>query len=475
MAQRGEGGGAGFAESGLDNGPMYVDIPFNRTGRYVEDAYEAGLTGTYMMDTQAQLDLAELLGRSQEAAVLRQRLTEIGPQMVRTLWNETAGFFQNRLSADLTPVPHMAPTSLYPLLAGPVNGPSEAQAATVVERHVTNPERLAVWPSPSFAASPRLPPGAAWPLVQWFSEKDSRGFPIAGSPHVLCATYACNLFFSVGNYVQRAHGKVRYEGMAYLQGVEEGPETVPLYNYVCYAAEAKASQPDYALGRMGWTPAPEHKLNCSLVGAWNVSSQPAAPVPAMFVYEAPQPNTGQVALEQWYKAGDHYVVGSDAGKAEAAALGYTKQSVLGYVWLPPGAAGSVGHFGMPSITKDDATYVSQDYWRGRIWGPMLQISYWALAEYSHPVVRNATAGLVAQSYNLLRKEWRGGWGPANMTAAVADGSAAAGLSFAGIGHMVFENYGADTGEGHSFSSSAQPLYHWGALAGFIGLQAAGFY
>jgi hypothetical protein len=38
-----------------------------------------------------------------------------------------------------------------------------------------------------------------------------------------------------------------------------------------------------------------------------------------------------------------------------------------------------------------------------------------------------------------------------------------------------ENYGADSGEGYEASSSATPFYSWGALAGFVGLQANGFY
>ena len=38
-----------------------------------------------------------------------------------------------------------------------------------------------------------------------------------------------------------------------------------------------------------------------------------------------------------------------------------------------------------------------------------------------------------------------------------------------------ENYDCDTGEGYSYSSSAAPLYAWGALAGFIGLVENGCY
>jgi hypothetical protein len=36
-----------------------------------------------------------------------------------------------------------------------------------------------------------------------------------------------------------------------------------------------------------------------------------------------------VDLEVWWKEGDHYTVGSDAGKAEAAAKGYIRVGSLG--------------------------------------------------------------------------------------------------------------------------------------------------
>ena len=47
--------------------------------------------------------------------------------------------------------------------------------------------------------------------------------------------------------------------------------------------------------------------------------------------------------------------------------------------------------------------------------------------------------------------------------------------YTGTGRRVYENYGADTAEGYSFSSSAAPMYAWGALAGHIGLVHNGFY
>ena len=150
--------------------------------------------------------------------------------------------------------------------------------------------------------------------------------------------------------------------------------------------------------------------------------------------------------------------------ADARSRGYTKVQTLGFVWPAPGTENATSRYGLPSISKDDEgdNYALQDYWRGRIWAPMIQLVYWALEQYSGsvPEAGDAMDGLVAQSKALLMREWRGYGGP---------------NAYAGSGRYVYENFGADTGEGYGYSSEAQPMYSWGALAGFIGLQRHGFY
>jgi hypothetical protein len=105
-------------------------------------------------------------------------------------------------------------------------------------------------------------------------------------------------------------------------------------------------------------------------------------------------------------------------------------------------------YGLPSISRDDKSYNDQDYWTGRIWAPMVQLVYWGLEQYNSSVVRDATRGLVAQSKDLLMKNWYG-----------YPGNGGNG-SFAGVGRNVMENYGADSGEGYEASSSATPFYSW---------------
>ena len=112
-----------------------------------QDAYDAGLTGLFLMDCkvrsaahplllsptyrcetqpashspflQAQAEIAEMLGgerRATVAAELRRRLAEANASMHASLWDGERGYFVNRRSGGAV-VPSMAPTNFYPLLA----------------------------------------------------------------------------------------------------------------------------------------------------------------------------------------------------------------------------------------------------------------------------------------------------------------------------------------------------------------------
>ena len=97
-----------------------------------------------------------------------------------------------------------------------------------------------------------------------------------------------------------------------------------------------------------------------------------------------------------------------------------------------------GEFVIPSIARNDAAFKDQDYWRGRIWGPMNYLVYLGLENYDLPEVRKEFA---AKSYELFLKEWK-------------------------EKRHVHENYNAVTGSGDDVLSSDR-FYHWGALLGFI--------
>jgi putative isomerase len=97
-----------------------------------------------------------------------------------------------------------------------------------------------------------------------------------------------------------------------------------------------------------------------------------------------------------------------------------------------------GEWIIPSIARDDPAFKDQEYWRGRIWGPMNYLVYLGLRNYDDPEV----SGQFAQkSYELFLQEWKKN------------------------GH-VHENYNAMTGIGDDVRSSDR-FYHWGALLGYI--------
>jgi hypothetical protein len=319
---------------------------------------------------------------------------------------------------------------------------------------MTNPARFAVWPTGEPPKDHPVPPEAARPLVQWRIDPKLK---TRYSTHALCCQLRCN-------FNQRGYKKVRYEGMGLASAPpasetsEHGSEIVALFDWNC-TASSNGSVLDLTLAPQDWNP-PTDEGPCMLVG--NASSRK----PSLFTYQTRSGSSAAylVELVLFYSkaARDHYVVASDSGKAEATSLGYEKVASLGFVWPPPGTANATSRYGLPSVSKDDLAYTDQNYWRGRIWSPMIQIVYWGLEQYTttNKAAAGAAAGLVAQSRALLMKEWRG-YGGVN--------------SYAGSGRYVYENFGADTGEGYGYSSEAQPMYSWGALAGFIGLQANGFY
>ncbi len=97
-----------------------------------------------------------------------------------------------------------------------------------------------------------------------------------------------------------------------------------------------------------------------------------------------------------------------------------------------------GEFVLPSISRSDPAYKDQEYWRGRVWGPMNYLVYLGLRNYDQPAAR---ADLARKSLNLFLKEWENN------------------------GH-VHENYNASLGVGDDVKSSDR-FYHWGALLGLI--------
>jgi hypothetical protein len=101
-----------------------------------------------------------------------------------------------------------------------------------------------------------------------------------------------------------------------------------------------------------------------------------------------------------------------------------------------------GDWVIPAIAREDPAYKDQDYWRGRIWGPMNYLVYLGLDQYrSQTGLASARHQLAQKSFALFSKEWTE------------------------KGH-VHENYNATLGTGDDVVNSDR-FYHWGALLGYL--------
>jgi putative isomerase len=113
---------------------------------------------------------------------------------------------------------------------------------------------------------------------------------------------------------------------------------------------------------------------------------------------------------------------------------------------------------MPSIAASDPAFPALGYWRGFVWGPQIQLTYWAL---QHPAYANVAAvqtakkALAAHSNEMFLSVWRG-W------------------------RHVCENYSPRryAAGGNTTTTSkctGDFTYHWGGLAGFVQILEAGLY
>ena len=134
-------------ESGLDNSPMYDDVPFDRESHRLR-MWDVGLTSLYASECDALADIARELGAPEEA-MLRARGDEVRAALRARLWDDSFGLFCN-LRADTGEFSHrISPTNFYPMLAGAA---TPEQCGRMVREHFYNPEEFwGEWVLPSIA------------------------------------------------------------------------------------------------------------------------------------------------------------------------------------------------------------------------------------------------------------------------------------------------------------------------------------
>ena len=161
---------AGY-ESGMDDSPMYEDVPFN-TEKNVLELQDVGLTSLVIADSLALAGMAAILGRGEEREELEDRARTLSTALDR-LWNREIGFYLNRHSDTGLQSERLSPTLFYPLIAGV---PDADRATRMVEEHLLNPSEFwGTWVIPSIARSdPAFPSqrywkGAIWPPLNFLT------------------------------------------------------------------------------------------------------------------------------------------------------------------------------------------------------------------------------------------------------------------------------------------------------------------
>ena len=146
-------------ESGLDNSPMYDDVPFDGRTHLMALA-DVGLNGMYVMDCDALAEIAGVLGRAEAERELRARADRFRQALV-ALWDEDTGLFHNRHMDTGRFSHHLSPTNFYALLG---RAATQAQAERMVAEHFYNPgEFWGEWILPSIARNdPAYPEQTYW-------------------------------------------------------------------------------------------------------------------------------------------------------------------------------------------------------------------------------------------------------------------------------------------------------------------------
>lgn len=136
---------AAMLETGLDDSPMYDNIPFNSDSAVME-LHDVGLNALYVADCEALAAMAAILGRKDEEQELTQRASYFRNKL-QSLWSEKHGIFLNRRTDNGEFVERLSPTLFYPLMA---KAATEQQAQRMLNEHFYNPEEFwGEWIMPS--------------------------------------------------------------------------------------------------------------------------------------------------------------------------------------------------------------------------------------------------------------------------------------------------------------------------------------
>jgi len=145
-------------ESGLDNSPMYDDIPFDQA-THMLCLEDVGLTGLFIWDCDALSQIADILGQHKDKAVFQSR-KERAQDGLAALWDDERGFFYNRRTDTGAFSRCISPTNFYALFSDRV---TRAQVEKITGHYFNPDEFYGEWMLPSVARNhPAYPQQDYW-------------------------------------------------------------------------------------------------------------------------------------------------------------------------------------------------------------------------------------------------------------------------------------------------------------------------
>ncbi len=124
-------------ESGMDNSPMYDDIPFDKE-RNILLLEDIGLVGLYIEDCHCLAEIAEILGHAEKAALLKDRASMMEDRMEQ-LWDEDFGMYLNRREDTGAFEYRLSPFHFHALFSRKVG---EKRARRIIDEHFYNPSEF---------------------------------------------------------------------------------------------------------------------------------------------------------------------------------------------------------------------------------------------------------------------------------------------------------------------------------------------
>ena len=135
-------------ESGLDNSPMFDDVPFDSVKHTMKQA-DVGLMSLYIADCRALSEIAGELGKKRISAELNERAGRYSKNLEK-LWDSKNAMYYNYRTDSFKFNYRLSPTNFYPLIA---RVPSQIQAEQMIKQHFYNPDEF--WGDYILPATPR--------------------------------------------------------------------------------------------------------------------------------------------------------------------------------------------------------------------------------------------------------------------------------------------------------------------------------